>query len=74
MLFATHGGRQTVQWWPSPGAGSSAWVRGTHYTAAVAEIVAGYGFPESAIVPIVVAECALVALYLVPQAPSSARS
>ena len=46
---------------------SSAWVRGTHHASAVAEIVAGYGFPESAIVPIIVAECALVVLYLVPQ-------
>ena len=46
---------------------SSAWVRGTHHTNAVAEIVQGYGYPESAIVPIVIAECALVVLYLVPQ-------
>ena len=36
-----------------------------HY--AVAEIVTGYGHPESAIVLIVIAECALVVLYLVPQ-------
>jgi hypothetical protein len=46
---------------------SSAWFRGTHHTYAVAEIVTGYGYPESAIVPIVIAECALVVLYLVPQ-------
>ena len=46
---------------------SSAWVRATHHTYAVAEIVAGYGYPESAIVPIVIAECTLVVLYLVPQ-------
>jgi DoxX-like family len=46
---------------------SSAWVRATHHTNAVAEIVAGYGYPESAIVPIVIAECVLVVLYLVPQ-------
>ena len=46
---------------------SSAWVRATHHPYAVAEIVAGYGYPESAIVPIVIAECALVVLYLVPQ-------
>ncbi len=46
---------------------SSAWVRSTHHAAAVAEIVTGYGYPESAIGPIVVAECALVVLYLVPQ-------
>jgi hypothetical protein len=46
---------------------SSAWVRATHHTAAVTEIVAGYGYPESAIVPIVIAECALVVIYLVPQ-------
>jgi hypothetical protein len=46
---------------------SSAWVRSTQHTNAVAEIVAGYGYPESAIVPIVIAECALVLLYLVPQ-------
>src|ERR1700716_1519386 len=46
---------------------SSAWFRATHHTYAVAEIVTGYGYPESAIVRIVIAECALVALYLVPQ-------
>jgi hypothetical protein len=46
---------------------SSAWVRATHHTAAVTEIVANYGYPESAIVPIVIAECALVVIYLVPQ-------
>jgi hypothetical protein len=46
---------------------SSAWFRGTHHDSAVAEIVAGYGYPESAIAPIVIAECVLVVLYLVPQ-------
>jgi DoxX-like protein len=46
---------------------SSAWVRATHHANAVAEIVAGYGYPESAIPLIVIAECALVVLYLVPQ-------
>jgi hypothetical protein len=46
---------------------SSAWVRATHHTNAVAEIVTSYGYPESAIVLIVIAECALVALYLIPQ-------
>ncbi|HUJ76829.1 MAG TPA: DoxX family protein [bacterium] len=46
---------------------SSAWVRAAHHTNAVAEIVAAYGYPESAIVRIVIAECALVVLYLVPQ-------
>jgi hypothetical protein len=46
---------------------SSAWVRATHHTNAVAEIVTSYGYPESAIVLIVTAECALVALYLIPQ-------
>jgi hypothetical protein len=46
---------------------SSAWFRATHHTYAVAEIVTGYGYPESAIVRIVIAECVLVALYLVPQ-------
>src|SRR5437764_11795450 len=46
---------------------SSAWVRATHHANAVAEIVTAYGYPESAIVPIVIAECALVVLYLVPQ-------
>jgi hypothetical protein len=46
---------------------SSAWFRATHHTDAVAEIVTAYGYPESAIVLIVVAECALVVLYLVPQ-------
>jgi hypothetical protein len=46
---------------------SSAWFRGRYHSYAVAEIVTGYGYPESAIVPIVIAECTLVALYLVPQ-------
>jgi len=46
---------------------SSAWVRGTHHTSAVAEIVSSYGYPESAISRIVIAECVLVVLYLVPQ-------
>ncbi|HJV37871.1 MAG TPA: DoxX family protein [Geothrix sp.] len=46
---------------------SSAWVRATHHSSAVAEIVTAYGFPESAIVPIVIAECVLVVLYLVPR-------
>ena len=46
---------------------SSAWFRATYHTFAVAEIVTGYGYPESAIIPIVIAECALVLLYLVPQ-------
>jgi len=46
---------------------SSAWVRATHHTSAVAEIVSSYGYPESAIRLIVVAECVLVVLYLVPQ-------
>src|SRR4029077_6577261 len=46
---------------------SSAWFRGTQHTYAVAEIVTGYGYPESAIPRIVIAECVLVVLYLVPQ-------
>ena len=46
---------------------SSAFFRGTRHDYAVAEIVTGYGFPESAIVAIVIAECVLVLLYLVPQ-------
>jgi hypothetical protein len=46
---------------------SSAFFRGTQRAYAVAEIVTGYGFPESAIIPIVVAECVLVVLYLVPR-------
>ena len=46
---------------------SSAWFRATHHTSAVTEIVTGYGFPESAINLIVIAECVLVVLYLVPQ-------
>jgi len=46
---------------------ASAWFRATHHTYAVAEIVTGYGYPESAIVPIVISECILVALYLIPQ-------
>src|SRR5258705_9936393 len=46
---------------------SSAWFRATQHTFAVAEIVTGYGYPESAIGRIVMAECAMVVLYLVPQ-------
>ena len=46
---------------------SSAWFRATYHTNAVEEIVTGYGYPESAISLIVIAECALVVLYLVPQ-------
>jgi hypothetical protein len=46
---------------------SSAFFRGTQRAYAVAEIVTGYGFAESAIIPIVVAECVLVVLYLVPR-------
>jgi DoxX-like family len=46
---------------------TSAWFRATQHTYAVAEIVTSYGYPESAIVLIVIAECALVVLYLVPQ-------
>jgi len=46
---------------------SSAFFRAAYHTSAVAEIVTGYGYPESAIVLIVIAECALVLLYLVPQ-------
>src|SRR3979409_2301318 len=46
---------------------SSAWFRATQHTYAVAEIVTAYGYPESAIVLIVIAECAVVVLYLVPQ-------
>jgi DoxX-like family len=46
---------------------SSAWFRAAYHANAVAEIVTGYGYPESAIVAIVIAECALVLLYLVPQ-------
>ena len=46
---------------------ASAGFRSTNHTSAVAEIVTGYGYPESAIARIVIAECTLVALYLVPQ-------
>ena len=46
---------------------SSTWFRATHHTNAVAEIVTGYGYSESAILRIVMAECALVLLYLVPR-------
>jgi hypothetical protein len=46
---------------------SSAAFRAVYHTYAVAEIVTGYGYPESAIALIAIAECALVALYLVPQ-------
>ena len=46
---------------------ASAWFRATHHDLAVAEIVTSYGYPESAIVFIVIAECVLVALYLFPR-------
>ena len=46
---------------------SSAFFRATQHTYAVAEIVTSYGYPESAIVLIVIAECTLVALYLFPR-------
>jgi hypothetical protein len=46
---------------------TSAWFRATHHTNAVAEIVTSYGYPESAIAFIVIAECTLVVLYLIPQ-------
>ena len=46
---------------------SSAFFRGTQHSYAVAEIVTGYGFPETAIPLIVIAECTLVVLYLIPQ-------
>ena len=46
---------------------SSAWFRATYHTYAVEEIVTGYGYPESAISLIVITECVLVVLYLVPQ-------
>jgi hypothetical protein len=46
---------------------SSAFFRATQPTYAVAEIVEGYGFPESAILRIVIAEVVLVVLYLIPQ-------
>jgi len=46
---------------------ASAWFRATQHTSAVAEIVTGYGYPESAIARIVMSECTLVVLYLVPQ-------
>lgn len=46
---------------------SSAFFRGTQHSYAVAEIVTSYGFPESAIPLIVIAECSLVVLYLIPQ-------
>ena len=46
---------------------SSAWFRATQHDNAVAEIVTNYGYPVSAISLIVIAECALVVLYLVPQ-------
>ena len=45
---------------------SSAWFRATHHTDAVAEIVTAYGYLESAIMRIVIAECVLVVLYLIP--------
>ena len=46
---------------------SSAFFRGTQHEYAVTEIVTGYGFPESAISLIVISECTLVVLYLIPQ-------
>jgi hypothetical protein len=46
---------------------SSALVRATQHTNAVNEIVGSYGYPESAIPRIILAECVLVLLYLVPR-------
>src|SRR5687767_1750141 len=46
---------------------SSALVRATQRTNASAEIVDSYGYPESAITRIVIAECVLVLLYLIPR-------
>jgi DoxX-like family len=46
---------------------SSAYFRATQHRYAVAEIVTGYGFPESAIPLIVIAECVLVLLYVIPR-------
>ena len=46
---------------------SSAFFRGTKHTYAVADSVTSYGFPESAITLIVISECMLVVLYLIPQ-------
>ena len=46
---------------------SSAFFRAGYHTYAVTEIVTGYGYPESTIAFIVMAECTLVLLYLVPQ-------
>ena len=46
---------------------SSAWFRGTQHSYAVTEIVGAYGYPESAIGLIVIAECVLVVLYLLPR-------
>ncbi|MEO7794545.1 MAG: DoxX family protein [Thermoanaerobaculia bacterium] len=46
---------------------SSAWVRATQHSNAVAEIVTSYGYSESAIGLIVVAECVLVVLYMIPR-------
>ena len=46
---------------------SSALVRATQHTNAVNEIVNSYGYPESAIPRIIMAECALVLLYLIPR-------
>jgi hypothetical protein len=46
---------------------SSAFFRGTQRSYAITEIVTGYGYPESAIMAIVIAECLLVVLYLIPQ-------
>jgi hypothetical protein len=46
---------------------SSALFRAAYHANAVTEIVMGYGYPESAIMRIVIAECAMVVLYLVPQ-------
>jgi len=46
---------------------SSAWFRATQHNYAVAEIVTAYGYAESAIALVVIAECTLVVLYLIPQ-------
>jgi hypothetical protein len=45
---------------------SSAFVRATQHSNAAAEI-SSYGYPESAIMRIVISECVLVVLYLIPR-------
>ncbi len=46
---------------------SSAWFRATYHNNAVAEVVTSYGYTGSAISAILISECVLVVLYIIPR-------